>query len=148
MSKTSHKKHESIKRHTNAAPSDISEEDVFTEHRLGSEVLIALIIFAMGLFFMVPIYSSATVSFQSVLLAIFVLSILAFVVTHWRRLKKQKDHPAMPLMERFVYLSVVSVLALAVVIQFLTKTLDVWLVAILIFIVLLKVLLTARLGRK
>lgn len=152
MSKNSHKKHEA-KKHKNQHQTTqkvvhVPEEDVFTEHRFGSEVLIALVIFALGLFFMVPIYSASTVTVQFVMLAIFMLAVLAFMVTHWRKLKRQKDHPEMPLMERFVYLSIVSILSIAIIVQVITHTLDLWLVAILVIVILLKVLLTSRAIKK
>ncbi len=152
MSKNSHKKHEA-KKHNNQHQhaqkvAHIPEEDVFTEHRFGSEVLIGLIIFAMGLFFMVPVYSAYTVATQFALLAVFMIAVLAFVVAHWRKLKKQKDHPEMPLMERFVYLSIVSILSIAIIAQVITRTLDLWLVGILVITILLKVLLTSRMSRK
>ncbi|MBA3679225.1 hypothetical protein H0W80_03505 [Candidatus Saccharibacteria bacterium] len=152
MSKASHKKHEA-KKHNNQHQHaqkvvHIPEDDVFTQHRFGSEVLIGLIIFALGLFFMVPLYSASTVVLQFVLLAVFMLAVFAFIVVHWRKLKQQKNHPEMPLVERFMYLSVVSILAIAITIQALTRTLDLWLVAILVIVVLLKVLLTSRLSGK
>lgn len=152
MSKASHKKHEA-KKHNNQHQhaqkvAHIPEDDVFTQHRFGSEVLIGFIIFALGLFFMVPLYSASTVALQFVLLGAFMLAVLAFIVVHWRKLKQQKNHPEMPLMERFMYLSVVSILAIAITIQALTRTLDLWLVAILVIVVLLKVLLTSRLSGK
>lgn len=151
MSKKSHKKHEAHQGHKNHKSDSIRsipEEDVFTEHKFGSEVLIALIIFALGLFFMVPIYSASTVTIQFVLLALFMLSVLAFVVAHWRKLKRQKPHPQMPLMERFVYLGTVSVLAVAICVQVISGSLDLWLPAILIVIILLKVLLTSYANKK
>lgn len=152
MSKKSHKKHEA-KKHKNQHQTaqkvvHVPEDDVFTEHRFGSEVLIALVIFALGLFFMVPVYSASTVTVQFVMLAIFMLAVLAFMVTHWRKLKRQKDHPEMPLMERFVYLSIVSILSIAIIVQVITRTLDLWLVAILVIVILLKVLLTSRAIKK
>jgi hypothetical protein len=74
--------------------------------------------------------------------------VLAFIVSHWRKLKKHKDNPEMPLMERFVYLSIVSILSIAIIAQVITRTLDLWLVGILVITILLKVLLTSGLGRK
>ncbi len=150
MSKKSHIKHEqkkyNNKHRTNIEP--IKEDDALTEHKFGTEVLIALIIFALGLFFMVPIYSASTVVFQFVLLAFFMLAVLVFVVTHWRKLKHQKSHPQMPLMERFIYLGTVSVLAVAICVQVVNGSLDLWLPAILVVIVLLKVLLTSYANKK
>jgi len=52
------------------------------------------------------------------------------------------------LMERFVYLSIVSILSIAIIAQVITRTLDLWLVGILVITILLKVLLTSGLGRK
>lgn len=151
MSRKSHQKHESQqhrKQNHSASTEKIPEEDIFTEHKFGSEVIIGLIIFALGLFFMVPIYSASTVAFQFVLLALFMLAVLAFIVTHWQKLKRQKNHPQMPLMERFVYLGTISILAVAICVQVLSGTLDLWLPAILIIIVLLKVLLTSYAAKK
>ncbi len=148
MSKKSHQKHEAAKHHKQHSRTQtikpIPEEDIFTEHKFGSEVIIALIIFALGIFFMVPLYSASTVAFQFVALTLFMLAVLAFMITHWRKLKKQKDHPQMPLMERFVFLGTISILSVAIVVQVLSGTLDLWLPAILIVIILLKVLLTSH----
>ncbi len=151
MSRNSHKKHEAKQSHHNHKDHTvrtIPEDDVFTEHRFGSEILIALIIFALGLFFMVPIYSASTVAVQFTLLALFMLAVLVFIITHWRKLKRQKDHPQMPLMERFIYLGTVSILAVAICVQVLSGTLDLWLPAILVIIVLLKVLITSHAYKK
>ncbi len=150
MSKHSHQKHEQKKQNKKHSTNidQIKEDDVFTEHKLGTEILIALIIFALGLFFMVPIYSASTVAFQFVLLTFFMLAVLVFVVTHWRKLKHQKSQPQMPLMERFIYLGTVSILAVAICMQVINGSLDLWLPAILIVIVLFKVLLTSYVNKK
>lgn len=143
MSKNSHHKHEQKVKHQHSSP-HVSEEGALVEHRFGTEVLIALVIFAMGLFFMVPFYTAVSAPLQMALLILFMIAVCIFVVVHWRKLKHQKDHPQMPLMERFVYLSVVSILSVAIVVQVLSRDLDLWLPAILIIVVLLKVLLTTR----
>ena len=146
--KNSHKKHEAKQVHHKSAPAHIKEDDMFSNHRFGSEVLIGFIIFAMGLFFMVPFYTAASADYQLIFLLFFMLMVLAFIVSHWRKLKKHKDNPEMPLMERFVYLSIVSILSIAIIAQVITRTLDLWLVGILVITILLKVLLTSGLGRK
>lgn len=97
---------------------------------------------------MVPVYSASTVAVQFILLALFMVAVLVFIVTHWRRLKRQKNHPQMPLMERFIYLGTVSILAVAICVQVLSGTLDLWLPAILVIIVLLKVLITSHAYKK
>ena len=151
MSRNSHKKHEAHQSHKSSHAKSlqpIPEDDILTRHKFGSEVLIALIIFALGLFFMVPVYSASTVAVQFILLALFMVAVLVFIVTHWRRLKRQKNHPQMPLMERFIYLGTVSILAVAICVQVLSGTLDLWLPAILVIIVLLKVLITSHAYKK
>lgn len=144
MSKHSHQKHESKVKHHNQQTPHINEEGGLVEHRFGTEVLIALIIFALGLFFMVPFYTTVSAPIQMALVVVFMLVVVSFIVTHWPRLKHQKDHLQMPLIERFVYLCVVSILSVAIVAQVLSNDLDLWLPTILIVIVLLKVLLTTR----
>jgi len=148
MSQHSHQKHEAKKKHSSATSTRVVDDDLLTEHRFGTEILIALVIFALGLFFMVPVYTATSAPLQLFFLGIFMLAVLAFVITHWRKLKRQKDHPQMPLMERFVYLSVVSILSVAIVVQVLSRSLDLWLPAILIVIILLKVLMTSRIGKQ
>lgn len=151
MSRNSHKKHEAHQSHKSSHTNSVQpipEDDILTQHKFGSEALIALIIFALGLFFMVPVYSASTVAVQFILLALFMVAVLVFIVTHWRRLKRQKNHPQMPLMERFIYLGTVSILAVAICVQVLSGTLDLWLPAILVIIVLLKVLITSHAYKK
>gem|GEM_PF-1750491 len=148
MSKKSHKKHEAKQAHHKTLPAHVEQDDLFTQHHLGSEILIGFIIFAMGLFFMVPFYTAASADYQLVFMLIFMLTVLVFIVSHWRKLKKHKGNPEMPLMERFVYLCIVSILSIAIFIQVVTRSLDLWLVGILIIAILLKVLLTSGLKRK
>lgn len=121
-----------------------NQKDIFAKHKFGSEVLIGLIIFGLGMFFMVPFYSTTTAPLQLVLLGLFMLAILVFVITHYKNLKSHQSQKQLPLIERFVYISIVAVLSLAIVIQFFSGTLDIWLVFILIFVVLFKIFLLAR----
>ena len=146
MSKNSHRKHEQKVDHSKK-PSHIPEEDVFTEHKTGSEILIALIIFALGLFFMVPVYSATTVNMQFAILILFSLAVLVFIFTHWRKHKRHAEHDQLPLLENFVYLSIVSILLVAIIIQVVNRNLDLWLPAILIIAVLLKTLLISRMNK-
>lgn len=149
MSKHSHQKHEQKKQnHKHRANNEpIKEDDVLTEHKFGTEVVIGLIIFALGIFFMVPVYSATTAPIQMVFLVIFMFAILAFIVTHWRKLKIQKNHPQLPLLERFAYLSIVSILSVAILVQTLTRTLDLWLVFILVLVILIKIFLLSRMNK-
>lgn len=149
MSKTSHQKHEQKNQnHKNRTKiKHIPEDDVLTEHKFGTEVVIGLIIFALGMFFMVPFYSATTAPIQLAILALFMLAVLAFIITHWRKLKKQSNHPQMPALERFIYLSIVAILSVAIFVQVLTKSLDLWLVFILVIVVLLKIFLLSRTNR-
>lgn len=151
MSRNSHRKHEYKSKHSlhkNTTNQEIPEDDIFVEHRGWSEVLIALIIFALGLFFMVPVFSATTVNIQFALLILFVIAVLLFVVTHWRKQKQYSAQHKLPLLENFVYLSIISILMIAIVIQVVSGTLDLWLPVILVVAVLLKVLLTTRVDRK
>lgn len=147
MSKNSHRKHEQKIKH-NSSVQHVPEEDIFTQHKGWSELLIALIIFALGLFFMVPVYSAVTVNVQFGILIIFALAVLAFVVTHWRKQKKYANQHKLPLLENFVYLSIVSILLIAIIIQVINRSLDLWLPAILVVAVLLKVVLTSRVNKE
>ncbi len=149
MSRASHKKHEQ-KQQNHAKRTQIkhiAEDDMLTEHKFGTEVVIGLIIFALGMFFMVPFYSATTAPIQLAILALFMLAVLAFIITHWRKLKKQSNHPQMPALERFIYLSIVAILSVAIFVQVLTKSLDLWLVFILVIVVLLKIFLLSRTNR-
>lgn len=151
MSKNSHRKHEQRSKHNpqhGSATKRVPEEDIFTKHKGWSEVLIALIIFALGLFFMVPVYSATTVGTQFAILIIFSLAVLVFIITHWHKQKKYSSQHKLPLLENFVYLSIVSILLLAIVIQVINRSLDLWLPAILVVAVLLKVLLTSRMNKE
>lgn len=147
MSKNSHRKHEQKSKH-NSSIQHIPEEDIFTQHKGWSELLIALIIFALGLFFMVPVYSAATVGIQFAMLIVFALAVLVFIITHWHKQKKYSAQHKLPLLENFVYLSIVSILLLAIVIQVINRSLDLWLPAILIVAVLLKAVLTSRINKE
>ncbi len=146
MSKNSHTKHEQKSKHSSGVQ-QIPEEDIFTEHKGWSEVLIALIIFALGMFFMVPVYSAATVNLQFAILTIFGLAVLVFIFTHWRKQKKYSHHNQLPVLENFVYLSIISILLVAIIIQVVNRSLDLWLPFILIIAVLLKVFLTSRMNK-
>lgn len=129
---------------TKKSNSENNQKDIFAKHKFGSEVLIGLIIFGLGMFFMVPFYSTTTAPLQLVLLGLFMLAILVFVITHYKNLKSHQAQKQLPLIEMFVYISIVAVLSLAIVIQFFSGTLDIWLVFILIFVVLFKIFLLAR----
>lgn len=146
MSKNSHRKHEQKVDHSKK-PSHIPEEDVFTEHKTGSEILIALIIFALGMFFMVPVYSATTINMQFAMLILFGMAVVVFIFTHWRRQKKYLDHHQLPVLENFVYLSIISILLVAIIIQVVNRSLDLWLPAILIVAVLFKTLLISRVNK-
>jgi cation transport ATPase len=146
MSKTSHARHEAKHKkpqHKNPQFEKIEENDIFTEHKFTSEIIIALVIFGLGLFFMVPAYSALTVHWQFALLLVFMLVVLGFAITHWRS-RPAKAANKMPVVERVVFLAAIGLLSLAIIIQVLMHNLDVWLVAILVIIVLLKMLLTSR----
>lgn len=147
MSKNSHKKHEH-KISSQNTPSHIPEDDIFTKHKLWSEILIALIIFALGLFFMVPVYSAVTVNVQFAVLIIFALAVLVFVFTHWRRQKRYANQHKLPVLENFVYLSIVSILLVAIIVQVVNRDLDLWLPAILVLAILLKVFVTSRMNKE
>lgn len=150
MSKTSHQKREAKHKkpaHKASGYEPIKEEDIFTEHRLGSEIIIALVIFGLGLFFMVPIYSALTVNLQLALLVVFMLVVLGFAITHWRNRPKTTTNK-LPLVERIVFLVVIALLSVAITTQVIMRNLDVWLVFILVLIVLLKILLTSRYIKK
>lgn len=150
MSKTSHQKHEAKHKkpkHKNPQFEPIKEEDIFTEHRLGSEIIIALVIFGLGLFFMVPFYSALTVNLQFALLIVFMLVVLGFAITHWRNRPKTTT-AKLPLVERVVFLAAIALLSIAIIVQVIAHNLDTWLVLILVIIVLLKILLTSRYSDK
>ncbi len=145
MSRTSHSRHEAKHtkpKHKNPQFEPIKEEDIFTEHKFTSEILIALVIFGLGLFFMVPAYSALTVNGQFLLLAAFMLVVLVFAVTHWRT--RPKHDTKLPLVERMVFLSVIGLLSIAIIIQVFMHNLDSWLIMILVLTILLKMLLTSR----
>ncbi len=145
MSRTSHARHEAKHKkpkHKNSQAEPIVEEDLFTEHKFTSEILIALVIFGLGLFFMVPAYSALTVNGQFVLLAAFMLVVLVFAVTHWRA--RPKHNAQLPAVERMVFLAVISLLSIAIIVQVFMHSLDSWLIVILVLIILLKMLLTSR----
>ncbi len=149
MSKTSHARHEAKHKkpkHNNSQIEPIQEEDLFTEHKFTSEILIALVIFGLGLFFMVPAYSALTVNGQFVLLAAFMLVVLVFAVTHWR--SRPKHNTPMPAVERAVFLVVIALLSIAIIVQVFLHSLDSWLIVILVLIILLKMLLTSRYQNK
>lgn len=144
MSKTSHSRHEKSQKHQAKSTPHVSDrENMIRENSFGADILIAILIFALGIFFMIPAYSALTVHGQAILLGVFILAILIFVITHWRR-HRGRDHKDLPPVERLVYLASVSLLAIAIVVQALNKTLDIWLVFILVMIVLLKMLLVSR----
>ncbi len=149
MSRSSHARHEAKHKkpkHKNPQVEPIQEEDLFTEHKFTSEILIALVIFGLGLFFMVPAYSALTVNGQFVLLAAFMLVILVFAVTHWR--SRPKHNTPMPAVERAVFLIVIALLSIAIIVQVFLHSLDSWLIVILVLIILLKMLLTSRYSGK
>lgn len=145
MSRTSHARHESKQKkpkHKSPQIETIQEEDLFTEHKFTSEILIALVIFGLGLFFMVPAYSALTVNGQFVLLAAFMLVVLVFAITHWRA--RPKHNTKLPTVERIVFLAVITLLSIAIIVQVFMHSLDSWLIVILVLTILLKMLLTSR----
>jgi len=150
MSRTSHQKHEAKHKkpaHQNPRFEEIPEEDIFTEHRFSSEIIIALVIFGLGLFFMVPAYSALTVNWQFALLVVFMLVVLGFAIAHWRNRPKNGTNK-LPLVERIVFLAVIALLSVAIIAQVIMHSLDIWLVVILVLTVLLKMLLTNRYTKK
>lgn len=151
MSKKSHQKHEAKHKkpkHSKPQFEHIEEEDIFTEHKFGSEIIIALLIFGLGLFFMVPAYSALTVNMQFGLLILFMLVVLGFAIAHWRNRPAKNDANKLPMVERVVFLAVIALLSVAIIAQVIMHSLDVWLIAILVIVVLLKMLLTSHYTKK
>lgn len=157
MSKKSHAKHEAKhkkpKHHSATKPESIAKEDIFSEHKTGSEIIIALLIFGLGIFFMVPIYSALTAPGQLALLVIFMLAIFLFAALHWRRgaplsSDPAEVHPSEHLIGQFVYISALALLSIAIIIQFFSGGVDLWLVAILVLLVLIKVFVSSHFKRK
>jgi cation transport ATPase len=150
MSKKSHAKHEAKHKkpaHKKPQFEKIEEDDIFTEHKTFSEIIIALVIFGLGQFFMVPVYSALTVNIQFALLVVFMLVIAGFAITHWRNRPKNTINK-MPAVERAIFLTVIGLLSIAIIVQVIMRSLDIWLVAILVIIILLKMLLTSRYANK
>lgn len=151
MSKKSHQKHESKHKkpkHNKPQFEHIEEDDIFTEHKFGSEIIIALLIFGLGLFFMVPAYNALTVNMQFGLLTIFMLVVLGFAIAHWRNRPAINDANKLPMVERVVFLAIVALLSVAIIVQVIMHNLDVWLIAILVLVVLFKMLLTSHYSKK
>ncbi len=148
MSRTSHAKHEHKKSNNQHQAHSRQAENTNEPSKFGTEVMVGIMIFALGMFFMVPVYSALTVGYQFALLIVFMCSVAAFVFFHWRKLKRTElNHQKLPILERFVFLSIITMLSVAIIIQALNRDLDVWLVVILVLAILIKIFAEARLNK-